>query len=221
MISCWHKSRCDEGSFRSCSKGKESIASGGEFAQLEYHHPQSMKELCGMTMRKGDVEYRALRMVDLSPRDPESEVLLHPQLAKELYVSSSEMLIDQAMKAMVWAKLPRKVMVEYKGTIGFKLGLQWTGQVPYKYSTAYYLLYFLVEHSCINPKSLTFGYLDEKPIDTDLMKFLSLCPSALSWYLEFAFVFSTSSTPFTTNESKGSMTPRKSHLCGTMVLLSP
>ncbi|RWW56438.1 hypothetical protein BHE74_00036848 [Ensete ventricosum] len=54
-------------------------------------------------------------------------------------------------------------------------------------------------HSCINPKSLTFGYLDEKPIDTDLMKFLGLYPSALSWYLKFASAFSTSSTSFTTN----------------------
>ncbi|RWV99451.1 hypothetical protein GW17_00037639 [Ensete ventricosum] len=54
-------------------------------------------------------------------------------------------------------------------------------------------------HSCINPKSLTFGYLDEKPVNTGLMKFLGLCPSALSWYLEFVSAFSTSSAPFTTN----------------------
>ncbi|RWW88581.1 hypothetical protein BHE74_00002539 [Ensete ventricosum] len=66
-------------------------------------------------------------------------------------------------------------------------------------STVYCLLRSLVEHSCINPKSLAFGYLDEKPIDIGLMKFLGLCPSALSWYLEFAFAFSTSSAPFTTN----------------------
>ncbi|RWW00087.1 hypothetical protein GW17_00036963, partial [Ensete ventricosum] len=65
--------------------------------------------------------------------------------------------------------------------------------------TTYCLLRSLVEHSCINPKSLAFGYLDEKPIDIGLMKFLGLCPSALSWYLEFAFAFSTSSTPFMTN----------------------
>ncbi|RWW64039.1 hypothetical protein BHE74_00028752 [Ensete ventricosum] len=45
----------------------------------------------------------------------------------------------------------------------------------------------------------TFSYLDEKPVDTGLMKFSGLCPSAVSWYLEFAFAFSTSSTPFTTN----------------------
>ncbi|RWV79700.1 hypothetical protein GW17_00059121 [Ensete ventricosum] len=63
-------------------------------------------------------------------------------------------------------------------------------------NTTYCLLRSLVEHSCINPKSLTFRYLDEKPIDIGLMKFLGLCPSALSWYLEFAFVFSTSLAPF-------------------------
>ncbi|RWW18720.1 hypothetical protein GW17_00017284 [Ensete ventricosum] len=65
--------------------------------------------------------------------------------------------------------------------------------------TTYYLFYSLVEYSYINPKSLTFSYLDEKFIDTGLMKFLGLYPSATSWYLEFAFAFSTSSAPFTTN----------------------
>ncbi|RRT32581.1 hypothetical protein B296_00055620 [Ensete ventricosum] len=64
---------------------------------------------------------------------------------------------------------------------------------------AYCLLRSLVEHSCINPKSLAFGYLDEKPVDTGLMKFLGLCPSALSCYLEFASAFSTSSAPFMIN----------------------
>ncbi|RWW74585.1 hypothetical protein BHE74_00017472, partial [Ensete ventricosum] len=68
-----------------------------------------------------------------------------------------------------------------------------------KIITTYCLLRFLVEHSYINLKSLAFGYLDEKAIDTGLMKFLGLCPSTLSWYLEFAFSFFTSSTPFTTN----------------------
>ncbi|RRT75274.1 hypothetical protein B296_00002563 [Ensete ventricosum] len=66
-------------------------------------------------------------------------------------------------------------------------------------SIAYCLVYFLVEHSCINSRSLTFGYLGEKPVDIGLMKFLGLCPSALSWYLEFASAFSTFSAPFTTN----------------------
>ncbi|RWW67070.1 hypothetical protein BHE74_00025511 [Ensete ventricosum] len=44
----------------------------------------------------------------------------------------------------------------------------------------YCILRSLVEQSYINPKSLTFGYLDEKPIDIGLMKFLSLYPSVLS-----------------------------------------
>ncbi|RWV78219.1 hypothetical protein GW17_00060840 [Ensete ventricosum] len=61
------------------------------------------------------------------------------------------------------------------------------------------LLHSMVEHSCINLKSLAFGYLDEKPIDIGLMKFLGLCPSILSWYLEFTSTFSISSTPSTTN----------------------
>ncbi|RWW06569.1 hypothetical protein GW17_00030094 [Ensete ventricosum] len=57
----------------------------------------------------------------------------------------------------------------------------------------------LVEHSYINPKSPTFGYLDKKPIYTGFIKFLGLCPFALSWVLEFASAFSISSAPFTTN----------------------
>ncbi|RRT64033.1 hypothetical protein B296_00027058 [Ensete ventricosum] len=81
---------------------------------------------------------------------------------------------------------------------------------------------FLIEHSYINLKSLTFGYLDKKLIDTGLMKFLGLCPFALYWYLEFNSAFSTSSAFFTTkvyhHESKGSMTSWKSRLCGTMTL---
>ncbi|RWW09242.1 hypothetical protein GW17_00027275 [Ensete ventricosum] len=66
-------------------------------------------------------------------------------------------------------------------------------------ATTYCLLCSLVEHSSINPKSLNFGYLDEKPIDVGLMKFFGLCPSTLFWYLEFAFAFSTSFAPFTAN----------------------
>ncbi|RRT84412.1 hypothetical protein B296_00005720 [Ensete ventricosum] len=94
------------------------------------------------------------------------------------------------------------------------------------YSTTCCLLCFLVEHSCINPKSLAFGYLDKKLIDIGLMKFISLCPSVLSWYLEFVFAFSTSSAPFlrpmlSLHKNKGSMTPRKSRLCSTTVLPSP
>ncbi|RRT59201.1 hypothetical protein B296_00046017, partial [Ensete ventricosum] len=43
--------------------------------------------------------------------------------------------------------------------------------------TAYFVPW---SSSCINPKSPIFGYLDEKPIDIGLMKFLGLCPSVLS-----------------------------------------
>ncbi|RRT37515.1 hypothetical protein B296_00047768 [Ensete ventricosum] len=66
---------------------------------------------------------------------------------------------------------------------------------PYRWlscGTAYCQLRSLVEHSYINSKSLAVGYLDEKPIDTGLVKFLGLCPSALPWYLEFASAFFTS-----------------------------
>ncbi|RWW11135.1 hypothetical protein GW17_00025278 [Ensete ventricosum] len=48
-------------------------------------------------------------------------------------------------------------------------------------------------------RSLAFGYLDEKPNDISLMKFFGLCTSALSWYLDFASVFSTLSVPFMIN----------------------
>ncbi|RZS15529.1 hypothetical protein BHM03_00047359, partial [Ensete ventricosum] len=54
--------------------------------------------------------------------------------------------------------------------------------------TVYCLLRSLVEHSCINPKSPAFGYLDEKSIDTGLMKFLGLCPSALSCSQQLLFI---------------------------------
>ncbi|RWV92447.1 hypothetical protein GW17_00045181 [Ensete ventricosum] len=91
--------------------------------------------------------------------------------------------------------------------------------------TTYCLLCSLVEHSNINPKSLAFNYLDEKLINTGLIKFLGLYPSTLYWYLEFASAFSTSLAPFRPMlflyESKGSMTSRKSRLCGTMALPNP
>ncbi|RWW48638.1 hypothetical protein BHE74_00045268 [Ensete ventricosum] len=57
------------------------------------------------------------------------------------------------------------------------------------------------------------------------MKFSNLCRSNLSQYLEFASAFSTSLAPFhdhtlSLNESKGSMTPRMSHLYCTMAVSS-
>ncbi|RZS02475.1 hypothetical protein BHM03_00032527 [Ensete ventricosum] len=89
----------------------------------------------------------------------------------------------------------------------------------------YCLLRSLVEHSCINPKSLAFGYLNEKPIDIGLMKFLGLCPSPYlgTWSLP---LHSPPPRPLlrlmlSLHKSKGSMTPRKSRLYGTMVLPYP
>ncbi|RWW29615.1 hypothetical protein GW17_00005858 [Ensete ventricosum] len=76
-------------------------------------------------------------------------------------------------------------------------------------STTYCLLRSLVEHSYINPKSLAFGYLDEKPIDIGLMKFLGLCTPPPPRPLLRPML--------SLHESKGSMTPRKSRLCGTML----
>ncbi|URE38226.1 hypothetical protein MUK42_13742 [Musa troglodytarum] len=70
-----------------------------------------------------------------------------------------------------------------------------------KYSTVYYLLRFLVLHSCIDLKSFTYDNLDEKSIDTGLMKFSGLCPSVLSWYMEFANAFSSSTAHITTKRS--------------------
>ncbi|RWW05076.1 hypothetical protein GW17_00031669 [Ensete ventricosum] len=89
----------------------------------------------------------------------------------------------------------------------------------------YCLLRSLVKHSCIDSKSSTFYYFDEKPVNTDLTKFPGLCSSALFRYLEFASAFSTSrplSRPaLSLHESKGLMTPRKFHLYGTMALPCP
>ncbi|RWW75861.1 hypothetical protein BHE74_00016087 [Ensete ventricosum] len=93
------------------------------------------------------------------------------------------------------------------------------GTVPY---TSYFVPW---SSTAASTRSPSLSALDEKPINTGLMKFLGHCPSALSWYLEFASAFSTSSAPFrpmlSLYESKGSMTPQKSRLCSTMVLPSP
>ncbi|RZR96615.1 hypothetical protein BHM03_00025658 [Ensete ventricosum] len=93
------------------------------------------------------------------------------------------------------------------------------------HNTTYYLLPSLVEHSYINLKSLIFDYLDEKSVDTDLMMSLvsALPPFLGTWSLPLH-----SPLPrlllgptFSLHESKGSIPPRKSHLCGTMTLPSP
>ncbi|RRT64404.1 hypothetical protein B296_00020212 [Ensete ventricosum] len=69
-----HKSRRSEGSSRAHSKGKESVASGGEPVKPTYCRPKSIKELCKTTMRTDDEGYYALKMIDLPPQDPDSEM---------------------------------------------------------------------------------------------------------------------------------------------------
>ncbi|RWW40453.1 hypothetical protein BHE74_00054133, partial [Ensete ventricosum] len=116
----------------------------------------------------------------------------------------SILILLELVRELGYSTSPIPLVVEKTMLLGFArlLELRESG-------TVYCLLRSLVEHSCINPKSPAFGYLDEKSIDTGLMKFLGLYPSALSWYLEFAFVFSTSSPllrpMISLNESKGSM----------------
>ncbi|RZR90552.1 hypothetical protein BHM03_00018450 [Ensete ventricosum] len=74
----------------------------GKVAPRIYRRPKSMKDLCGTTVRKDDEGYYILQITDLHPRDPDSELgVLHPQLAKELYVLPSEVLIAQATKQIV------------------------------------------------------------------------------------------------------------------------
>ncbi|RRT83603.1 hypothetical protein B296_00015508 [Ensete ventricosum] len=79
-----HKSRHGEGSSLTCSKGKETVASCGEPMQPVYLHPKSMKELFRMTMLKNDVEYYALQMTDLPPRDPDLEMRAQWETLKNL-----------------------------------------------------------------------------------------------------------------------------------------
>ncbi|RWV94478.1 hypothetical protein GW17_00042979 [Ensete ventricosum] len=74
----------------------------GKVAPRIYRRPKSMKDLCGTTVRKDDEGYYILQITDLHPRDPDFELgVLHPQLAKELYVLPSEVLIAQATKQIV------------------------------------------------------------------------------------------------------------------------
>ncbi|RWW52195.1 hypothetical protein BHE74_00041388 [Ensete ventricosum] len=137
ILSRRHKSRHGEEGSRSHSKGKELAAlveepetlveSAEEDASLVFHHPRSMKDLCGTKVRKDDAGYYALYMSDLAHQDLNKEMqaiwgkltnsmkvcydlsateefergLLHPQLARELYTLPSEVLLVRAAKEMV------------------------------------------------------------------------------------------------------------------------
>ncbi|RZR89379.1 hypothetical protein BHM03_00017082 [Ensete ventricosum] len=137
ILSRRHKSHRGEGGSRSHSKGKEPTApiekleTPIEFAKEVttpvFHHPKSMKDLCGTKVRKDDAGYYALYMSDLAHQDPDKEMqarweklknstkiyndlstavefekgLLHPQLAQELYTLPSEVLLAPAVKEMV------------------------------------------------------------------------------------------------------------------------
>ncbi|RWW24781.1 hypothetical protein GW17_00010914, partial [Ensete ventricosum] len=103
------------------------IESAEEAASPVFHRPRSMKDLCGTKVRKDDIGYYALYMSDLAHQDPDKEMharweklknstkiwndlsvaeefergLLHPQLVRELYTLSSEVLLARAAKEMV------------------------------------------------------------------------------------------------------------------------
>ncbi|RWW46582.1 hypothetical protein BHE74_00047490 [Ensete ventricosum] len=84
ILSRRHKSHHDEGGSRSHSKGKEPavpvkeletpVESAEEVAMLVFHHPKSMKDLCGTKVRKDDVGYYAIYMFDLAHQDPNKEM---------------------------------------------------------------------------------------------------------------------------------------------------
>ncbi|RZR75829.1 hypothetical protein BHM03_00000333 [Ensete ventricosum] len=95
-----HKSRHGEGESRSHSKGKEPAVPSEEpdtpvesdegDASPVYHRPRSMKDLFKTKVHKGDTGYYTLQMG-----------LLHPQLARELYMLPSEVLLARVAKEMV------------------------------------------------------------------------------------------------------------------------
>ncbi|RZR89209.1 hypothetical protein BHM03_00016885, partial [Ensete ventricosum] len=96
-----------------------------------HERPRSMKDLFRIKVHKGDAGYYALLMSDLGHQDPEKEMkaiwkglknstkvwnnssaaeefergLLHPQLARELYILPSEVLMARAAKEMVLGRL--------------------------------------------------------------------------------------------------------------------
>ncbi|RWW36738.1 hypothetical protein BHE74_00058215 [Ensete ventricosum] len=92
-----------------------------------HHRPRSMKDLFKTKVQKGDAGYYTLQMSDLGHQDPDKEMkarwrglknstevwndssaaeefergLLHPQLAQELYMLPSKVLLARAAKEMV------------------------------------------------------------------------------------------------------------------------
>ncbi|RWV84343.1 hypothetical protein GW17_00053950 [Ensete ventricosum] len=137
-----------------------------------FHRPKSMKDLCGTSVQKDDEGYYARYMSDLALQDPDDEMrtrweslknstkvwddlgvatefkrgLLHPQLARELYMLPSEVLLAQAAKEMVLAELPRRAIDDYKVSAGFKEGLKRMGQVLYEYGYRVALAHFCALH---------------------------------------------------------------------------
>ncbi|RZS04338.1 hypothetical protein BHM03_00034662 [Ensete ventricosum] len=156
-----------------------------------FRRPKSMKDLCGTSVQKDDEGYYARYMSDLALQDPDDEMrtrweslknstkvwddlgvatefkrgLLHPQLATELYMLPSEVLLAQAAKEMVLvitklmsrpfrlfqlesvqAELPRRAIDDYKVSAGFKEGLKRMGQVLYEYGYRVALAHFCALH---------------------------------------------------------------------------
>ncbi|RRT84645.1 hypothetical protein B296_00011508 [Ensete ventricosum] len=103
------------------------VESTEEIVMPVFHLPKSMKDLCGTKIRKDDAGYYALYMSNLAHQDSDKEMqarweklknstkiwndlmaaeefergLLHPQLARELYTLSSEVLLARATNEMV------------------------------------------------------------------------------------------------------------------------
>ncbi|RZR77988.1 hypothetical protein BHM03_00003208 [Ensete ventricosum] len=103
------------------------VESTEEIVMPVFHLPKSMKDLCGTKIRKDDAGYYALYMSNLAHQDSDKEMqarweklknstkiwndlmaaeefergLLHPQLARELYTLSSEVLLARAANEMV------------------------------------------------------------------------------------------------------------------------
>ncbi|RRT40375.1 hypothetical protein GW17_00032208 [Ensete ventricosum] len=70
----WWRISLSQGGSRAHSKGKKLAVSGGKPTPPAFHHPKSMKELCGKMVCKNDEGYYALHMINLPPRDLDSEI---------------------------------------------------------------------------------------------------------------------------------------------------